>query len=543
MKAKQKPGVLFQPHVHHTLQRGIYQMVSALRPTLGPMGGGVVIDHLNDTKPLPEFLEEGGVIARRIIELKNRDEDVGAMLVRAMLLRQHERSGDGTATAAVLFEAVFNAGVRYIASGGNAMLLRRHLEQAIPRVLDTLDAMSFTLEGQDAIARMARSMCHDEDMASLMGECFDLLGEYGRLAIREGYGRGMVKEYVEGSHFYSGVLSRVMLPEDAEATLRMENPAIFLCDLTIEDHRTLFPVLRAANDAGVSGLVIIARGLSEKAISLLMAHNRMDKFQVVGVKLPGLNTDDRMAAIEDLSLMTGATPVLEVTGGNLEPVTENDFGSVRRFWVSTYNFGFVGGQGNPRRLREHLTRLKTRCRNAKEVETRKELRDRIGAMLGGSLTMWIGGFSEPEIAARKALAERTALALRSALDEGAVPGGGSALLNCRTVLEQHIPQTTDAEERAAYRLLAEALAAPARTIFRNAGYDPGEVLGRLSLVDGEVAFNVITNQVEDVRQTGLVDSLPVLKACVRNAVSTSALALTIDSVVHLSKPEMIGEPE
>jgi chaperonin GroEL len=543
MKGKQKPGVVFQPQVHDSMQRGIQQMVNAIRPTLGPLGGGVVIDHLNGTKPLPEFLEDGGVIARRIIELGDRDEDVGAMLVRSMLVRQHERVGDGTATTAVLFEAVFNGGLRYIAAGGSAMQFRRHLERALPCLLDALDHMMFPLEGQAALTRMALSLCHDEELAGFMGESFELLGEYGRLAIREGYGRRLLREYVEGSHFYTGAVARALLPEDAEATLRLENPAFFLSDLSIEDHRVLFPVLQAANAANVSGLVIVARSLSEKAVSLLVAHNRMNRFKVIAVKLPGLNAEDRMAALEDLGLLTGAVSFLEVTGGSLENVSNRHFGAARRFWASVHEFGLVGGRGDPRKRREHVRRLQARVRKAEDVEKRKHLQDRIGALLGGSITLWLGGFSEPEIKARKAIAERTALALRAAIEEGVVPGGGIALLNCRSVLAQRAAHTQDADERTACRVLIEALAAPARTIFSNAGYDPGDIMGRLMHADADTVFDVVNGQVTDARAAGIVDSAVVLKACMHNAISTAALALTIDSVVHLARPEMVSNPE
>ena len=545
MKARQKPGVVFQPHVHRRLQRGIHQIVGALRPTLGPLGGGVAIDHLNKTNPLPEYVEDAGVIARRLIELCDRDEDVGAMLVRSMVLRQHTRLGDGTATAAaaVLFEAIFDAGVRYVAAGGNAMRLRYHLEHAIPCVLDMLDTMAFRLEGRQALTQMARSLCHDDAMADLLGESFDLLGAYGRLEIREGYGRRLLREYVEGSHFYAGAVSKVLLPDDATATLRLENAAIFLSDLTIQDHQTLFPILRSAHEANVNALVIVARDLSEKAVALLATHNRMNKFRVVAVKLPGLNTEDRMAATEDLSLMTGAMPFLEVLGALPESISEGQFGRARRFWADLHSFGFVGGKGDPRKQREHIRRLKARWQKTQDVDDRKPLQDRIGNLLGGAITLWVGGQSQPEISARKALAERAALALRGAYEDGVVPGGGIAFLKCRDPLARQLNSIDAPEAHAAYRILVEALAAPARTIWRNAGYDPGDVLSRLPHAGPDSAFDVVAGQVVDVREAGILDSAPVLKACARNAISSAALALTIDSVVHLSRPEMVGQSE
>lgn len=541
MKARQRPGVVFQPHVHRRFQRGIRQMVNALSPTLGPLGGGVAIDHLNKTNPLPEFVDDAGVIARRIIELCDRDEDMAAMLVRSMVLRQHARQGDGTATAAVLFGAIYDAGVRYIAAGGNAMRLRHHLERAIPCIIAMLNAMTFRLHGQEALTQMAFSLCHDREMAGLLGESFDLLGMYGRLEIREAYGRKIYREYVEGSHFYAGAISNVLLPDDATKTLHLENAALFLSDLNVEDHQTLFPVLRSALEANVSALVIVARNLSEKAIALLATHNRMNRFPIVAVKLPGLNSEDRISALEDLRLMTGATPFVEAMGSLPDQIAAPHFGKTRRFWVDIHSFGFVSGKGDPRQLRTHLQRLKTRCHKTQDVDERKALQDRIGNLLGGAITLWVGGQSQPEISARKALAERTALALREAYQDGVVPGGGTAFLRCRDELAQQLSAHDD-EARAAYRILIEALAAPARTLWRNAGYDPGEVTSDLLHASSETTFDVISGQVVDVREAGILDSAPVLKACIRNAVGSAALALTIDSVVHLARPEMVGEP-
>ena len=547
MKATQQPGVVFQPQVQRRLQRGIQTMVSAITPTLGPLSGGVAIDHINKSVKLPEFLDDGGVIARRIIQLPNRDEDMGAMLVRAMMLRQAERVGDGIATAALLLEAIFNAGVRYLASGGNSMQLRRHLESALPLILSELDKMVFQLEGQVALTDMARSLCHEDDMAALLGEAFDLLGAYGRLEIREDYGRALRRDYVEGCYYHTGVFSKALLPgsssAEIESKITLENPAIFLCDFEIDDHKTLFPVLQTAHTAGIKSLVIITRSLSDKAVALLTANNKMDKIKAIAVRLPGLNPTDRMDALEDLSRLTGANPFIQVAGQSLESVTAADFGQARRFWADMKAFGIVGGGGDPVRLRTHLRNLKTIYHSTHETDLRKRTQDRIAVLLGTSVTLWIGGFTKTEIDARKSLAERAALTMRAALEEGVLPGGGIALLNCRCALEKRLAQAADPDERAAYRILIEALAAPAHAILRNAGYDPGDVMGQLLHESADTGFDVISGRLVNLCEAGILDSALVLKTSLRNAVSTAALALTIDSLVHLAKPEMIGKPE
>ncbi len=543
MKASQKPGVVFQPQVGRRLQRGIATMVGAIRPTLGPLACGVAIDPMHTLKRLPEYLDNGGVIARRIIELQNRDEDMGAMLVRAMLVRQHERVGDGTATAAVLFEAVFNAGLRYLAAGGNAMQMRRCLEKAVPILSAELDRMVVPLQGQAALTSVARTLCSDDQLAALLGEAFDLVGAYGRLEIREDYGRGLRREYVEGSYYSSGVVSRALLPGDAAQSLTLQNPAIFLCDFEIVEHRELFPVLQAAHAAGVDSLVIVARSLSEQAVSLLVANNNLNKFRVVAVRLPGANPTERMEALEDLSRLTGAQAVIQVSGATLEAAHSGHFGTARRFRADKDTFSIVGGGGDPVALRVHLARLRSLYHSTTDTDVRRRTLERLGILLGSSVTLYIGGFTEPEIKARKSLAQRAALTLRAAVQEGVVPGGGIALLNCRCVLQARAAAASDTDEIAAYRILVEALAAPAQTIYRNAGYEVGDVMGRLLHQTPAVGFDVVQGRVVDFCEQGILDSVLVLKTSVRNAITTAALALTIDSLVHLSKPEMVKKPE
>jgi chaperonin GroEL len=542
MKTKQTPGVVFQPHVYRAMQRGIQKMTNAIRPTLGPLSGGVAIDPLNDAEHLPEYLDDGGLIARRIIQLANRDEDMGAMLMRSMITRQSDYLNDGTATLAVLFDAVFNSGLKYIAAGGNAAQIRRHLETALPIILTALDGMAFELRGQKALTQMARTLCHDDELAALLGDAFDMIGDFGRLDIREDYGRIMHREYVDGSYFHGGLMTRILHPEQVTGKVSIENAAIFLSDFEMNDHRDLFPVLQAAHSAKVKHLVILARNLSEAAISLLTANNRMDRFKIMAIRLPGMNPDDRMGVLQDLSVLTGARAYLQITGDTLTNFSAAHFGHVRRLWADDRMFGLFGGGGSPVQLRKHVANLKASYALIEEMEPRRDMQERIGSLMGGSVTIRIGGFTEPEINIRRNKAQRAALTLRTAVQEGVVPGGGIALLKCRGALEKARKKTTDFDERAAYGCLIEALAAPANAIYRNAGLDPGAVLVQLNPRQKHSGFDVVSKQVVDMGEAGIVDSLLILKHTVNNAVRTAALALTIDSFVHLSAPELIGKP-
>jgi len=305
-----------------------------------------------------------------------------------------------------------------------------------------------------------------------------------------------------------------------------------------------------AKEANVPALVIIARNLSEAATSLLVAHNRMNLFKVMAVKLPGLNAEDRMGALDDLSVLTGAKAFVKIAGDSWVNIHAAQLGQARRVWADKWQFGMVNPGGDPRKVRQHVQRLKTTYQSLLDLEDRKKIQERIGSLQGGSVTLWIGGFTEPEINARKSQAQRAALTMRAAVQEGAVPGGGLALLKCKSVLETRYRRAGSVDERAAYGCLLEAaygclleaLEAPARVIYQNAGYEPGEVLAQLNGKSSLSGFDVVRGRVVNMMDAGILDSLMVLKSAVRNAVSTAALALTIDSLVHVAAPEMVGKP-
>jgi chaperonin GroEL len=539
---KQTPELIFQPEATNAIQRGIQTVVKALRPTLGPLSGGVAIENVNKAQKLPEFLDDGGTIARRIIELADRDEDMGAMLARSMIVKQHETIGDGTVTAAILLDAIVSAGVRYIAAGGDAMQIRRHLDRTIPLILEELERQTFALQGEQALIDMAYNICHDREMAARIGETFHLLGEFGRLEVREGYARKLKREYVQGTYYYSGVMSRVFLTSSAESRVEVQEAAVFLSDYNIEEHRDLFPILKAAHAAGVKNLLIIARNLSEKAIGLLTTNNNMNSFRAIALKLPGLNDTDRAAALEDLSLLTGAKAHLNVLGANIDHFSPDDFGYVRRAWADLRAFGVIGGRGDKRRLRSHIDRLKQLYYASKEYDQRRHLQQRIGNLLGGSATLWIGGFSETEIAAQKNVADRTVRAMRTALDQGVVIGGGLALYRCRDALKRLLTKSEDTDQRAVYGMLIEALAVPARTILTNAGYEPGTVLADLEHKNPDTAFDVETGKMVNIHHHGIYESSEVVSMALRHAVTTAGLALTIDVLIHRSNPELVGKP-
>lgn len=509
-----------------------------VRPTLGPLPRVVAIEQVSPGRA-PEVLDSGGTIARRILQLPDRDEDMGAMYVRHMLWRLQEKVGDGTATAAVVFQSIYDQGVTYITSGGNAQQLRRYLEKGMRVILDELSRMAVPLEGKEQLARVAESICHDSPLAKILGEILDIIGEYGRIEIRSGRGRELEREYIEGMYWESGILSRRMFTDEMQLRTDLEDAAILISDLQIEDPRTLMPVLSQVIENKVRSLVILTPKASDLTIGFLVSVNQKDpeKLRVVAAKSPGATASDRLAALEDIAILTGGRAFVREAGyTGFDSVKFADLGRARRAWVDRHYLGVIGGQGNPRALRQHLVRLRDAFSRTKDHNERKKLRERIGKLMGGSATLWVGGLTETEITARKELAQRTADALRGTIMEGVLPGGGVALLACRPALQKLLDQSTDADERAAYRILIRALEEPIRTILTNAGYDASEVMAEIKRAGPGYGFDVRSGKIVNAVEAGILDAAAVQKEAMHSAIAGAALALTVDVLVQRRYP-------
>ena len=539
---KQKPGVLFQPEVHLRMQKGINQIVDAIRPTLGPRPRHVAVEKVPRSKS-PELLDNGGLIARRIIDLKDPDENMGAMFIRGALWHLYEKVGDGTAGAAVMFQSVFNQGLRYIAAGGNAMLLRRYLEEGLKIILDTLDEMVTPVTSQEMLKRVALSVCYDDELAQILGEIFTLIGEYGILQIQSGRSRVIEREFIEGSYWSGGLHSKDMIRDIPKQRTHFENAAILLTDLEIEETDQMVPVLQAAMQAQIQSLFIMASKFSDKVQGVLAVNQKANKMQVVAVKTPGLRLDDQKMALEDLAVLTGGKCFFKAAGDTLEKVTPESFGQARKIWADMNYMGVVGGKNDPLLRREQIEKLCRAYHLAEEAEVRNKLRDRVGRLYSGAAVLWMGGMTESEINVRKELAQRTTDTLRVAIDQGVMSGGGVSLLACQPALREKMGNNLDPDAQAAYRILMSTLEAPFRTILSNAGYTSGAILSKIEQAGREYVFDVQSGQIVETSKSGIYDVAAVQKEAAFSAIQSAALALTIDTIIHRKKPPIVTEPD
>ncbi len=528
--------VVFQPRTWQGIQQGVNLIINAVTPTLGPLPRFVAFSpQFGDTEI--DLHDNGGEIARRIMQLPGRDADVGAMLVRDMLWRLKNEVGDGTATAAVIFGTIYNEGIHYLTAGGNARRVQMYLEEGLELLLETLSQQTRPISEKEDLARLGESISNDVELSRYLGEIFEIIGAYGRLEIRKGRSRQIEREYVEGMYWERGLMSREMIADWTKVRTDFENAALLISDLAIDTPQQLFPVLELALKNKISHLIIVAGRMSDNVLSFLMANKKPDLFQAIAVTTPEYGKEPQAAALQDMALITGGRAFVMAAGDTFDHVKMEDFGHARRTWADLRNFGIIGGKGNPRAVRAHIQGLRQAYANVDDPVVKEALLKRIGKLMGGSATLWVGGVTEREVTQREELADRTANAMRSAMEEGALPGGGLAFLACRTALTARRDAATDLDARAAYEILRKAMETPARTIFRNAGFNDSDVMADLRLAGPDFAFDVTQGKIVPLETAGIYDPAGVVKAALFTAIKTAALALTIDVMVHPAAPE------
>jgi len=540
-----KNHVVFQPETHTGMQDGIRQLAKTIRPTLGPLPRNVAIMPIEpkSQNKAPEILDSAGTIARRIYEISGRSENTGAMFLRQMIWKQYEEQGDGAATAVVLFQCVYDQGIKYVTAGGNAMILRKYLENGMRIVLNQLQADAELIRDRKTMQQLAQSLVTDQALAEALGEIVDIIGPDAPVEIRSGRSRLVEREYIPGIIYPGGYHSAVYFEDMHDGRIQLENPAVCLTDLPLEEPEALIKITRMAYDAGYPALVIMGRSISEQSTGVLAAiSQRSEHFKALAVKLPEHGATDKNALLEDLGIMTGSLVLFEALGDTLGSIKPEVFGRARLCWADKNFCGFVRGGGSPTDIRQRINGLRQRMNNANNMDVRKQTRLRLGKMMGGLAVLYAGGTTEIEIEARKEKAKRALEALQSASSMGILPGGGAALLSCQPYLLELANQTDDQEAKVAYRILARALEEPTRVILENAGHEPNVWIERIKQAGSGSGFDVHTHSVTDMVTAGIIDSAGVTHSAVKNAFSTAALGITVDVIIHKKKPTLADQP-
>ena len=420
-----RPSVEFQPRVNKDLIRGVDLIANVVRPTLGPRPRYVAYEQIMRNRT-PELLSDAGTLARRIIQISDGTADVGAMLMRQAVWQVGDRVGDGSAITAVLTQAILHNAYRCVAASANAMRVRQGIQRAVAAAVESIKAQATPVTTQAELTGIARSYCHYDDLARLLGEVYSIVGAGGYVEVQASNGRKLEREYVEGSFWRNtGWISSAF----AGTTMRrseLQDVAVMMVDGRIEDVQALGQALGAVLAAGHKSIVIVCVGMSEAVISVL-AHNHVKGvFQCLPVRTPASSVD-RKYMFDDMAVMLGGEVLAVGDKADMTLFRPDMVGRARRFWADTNQFGFIAGKGSPKALREHIATLRKSLSKAKDKDEMSALRKRLGRLMGGTAVINVGAPTEAEQKLRQEMAERSVRFMHTVTESGIVAGGGGCL--------------------------------------------------------------------------------------------------------------------
>src|SRR5215217_5027415 len=515
--------------------RGINQLADAVKITLGPKGRNVVIDKKFGS---PTITKDGVTVAKEI-ELKDSLENMGAQMVREVASKTSDVAGDGTTTATVLAQAIFREGVKTVAAGANPMALKRGIDKAVERATAEIKKMAKPVKG-DMIAQVGSISANgDSTIGELIAEAMDKVGKDGVITVEESKTMETDLEFVEGMQFDRGYLSPYFVtePESMEAVL--EDPVILISEKKISSMRDILPVLeQAAKQA--KPMLIIAEDVEGEALATLVVNKLRGTLNVAAVKAPGFG-DRRKAMLEDIAILTGGKVISEDLGIKLESVKLEDLGSAKKVTIDKDNTIIIDGAGSTGDLQARVKTLKSQIEATSSDYDREKLQERLAKLVGGVAVIRVGAATETELKEKKARVEDAMNATRAAVEEGIVPGGGVAFLHAQQPVAD-LRDSLDTDERTGARIIHRALEEPIRQIAQNAGADGSIVVDKVRTEGGNVGFNALTGQYEDLVSAGVTDPTMVSRSALQNAASIGSLIVTTDVIVAEPEEEAPAMP-
>lgn len=532
--------ILQAPAARAALLRGMDLMTGLLRPTLGPMARTVAIARIVGNDP-PEILDSAATIARRTIQVEHPFEDMGAMIVRQLAWKVFEEAGDGSATAAVLAQALMHHANRYIAAGGNAMLVKRGIERGLGVALDELRRQTMKIELPSEIEAIVAGIIRNPKIAEMIGEIMDSVGPDGAVLVEDAQGTETGYEYIDGVRWNEGYVSHFLLRE-GETEARQIDTRVFVTDIFLEKAEQLVPVVEACINAGERNLFVIAPEVRDSALALLIVNREKGVLDsAMAVKAPSIGTQ-RTRILEDIAVITGGRCLLQEAEDPFSEVMIHDLGTARQAWATRHGFGLVGGGGGKGAIRQRIGEAKNELKAVGDDDyVRDKIKERIGKLAGAAAVIRVGAPTKVDRDELKFRIEAAVTSARSALQEGVVPGGGAAFLTCAPALEA-LALEARADEAVGIKALAEALAEPMRAIVENAGFDPSPIVHEARRRGPGWTFDVVRGEWVEARAGGLVDPLPVTLTALEASVSSATMALTTDVLVRHRKPSTAVNP-
>ena len=515
------------PHARAFLKRGFDTVGDALRPTLGPTARTVLVEQMIRTDP-PEIFDDAATVARRIVELPVY-LNAGAMLMRHLVWRVLDQVGDGTATSAVIAQALLGEATKAIAAGANPAILRRGIESGLELALDAIDRQTTPIQGIDDVRRIALAAGHDREIADTVAAIHEKLGMDIVISIREWAANQLSLEVADGSKWESGFASSDFITDVPRNLAWSENPYILFTNGFLERAEQVIPIMQRVVAAGGRELVFIAGKISDSALAAMLVNNRNGALHTLGIVAPS-GGEHRIGVLEDLAAQTSGRYIVADSGDKIENARVSDLGRCRLVWASRDFFSVIDGVENAEAVEAQIRSIRPKLETAEPGQEREQLRQRLGQLTGGVAMLGVGAATKTEMLDRKSRAERAVKAVEAARRDGVVPGGGVALVNCARSVPTDDP-CLSLDERLGRRALARALEEPLRAIVENAGAEPEPIVHLVKSDSGRTGFDALRGDVADVYDAGILDPINVVRTALRNGVSAAVMIMMSEALV------------
>ncbi len=508
------------------MARGASILARAVKATLGPRGRNVVMQKSFGS---PVMTKDGVSVAREI-ELDDAFENMGAQMVREVAAKTSEIAGDGTTTATVLAQSIFQEGLKSVAAGMNPMDIKRGIDKAVDAAVAELKRISVACEDSKAIAQVGTVSANgDEEIGGLIASAMEKVGKEGVITVEEGSGMANELGVVEGMQFDRGFLSPYFINKPEDMCAELEDALVLLHDKKLSNIRELLPLLEAVAKAG-KPLLVIAEDVEGEALATLVVNAVRGIIKVAAVKAPGFG-DRRKAMLQDIAILVGGQVISEETGLSLEKATMDALGSARKIIVARDNTTLIGGNGAPEAIQARIKLIRREIDDATADYDREKLQERLAKLAGGVAELKVGAATETAMKEKKDRVEDAMHATRAAVEEGVVPGGGVALVRVVQAMQASGLKGDNPDQDIGIRIVLRATEQPLREIVANAGVEPSVVLNKVKAQAGNYGYNAQTGEYGDMLEMGILDPTKVVRVALQNAASIAGLMITTEAMI------------
>ncbi len=516
--------ISYDAEAREHIRTGVKKLARAVKVTLGPRGRNVIIEKSFGS---PTVTKDGVTVSKEV-ELEQPYENMGAQLVKEVASRTNDGAGDGTTSATVLAEAIFEEGLKNVTAGANPVGIKRGIDRAVEKVVENLRKISNPVKGRKDIAQIgAIAANNDPEIGDMIAEAMDKVGKDGVITVEEGKSLSTEVAWVEGMQFDKGYLSPHFITNAKNMECDLEDAYVLVHEKKISSIKDMIPLLEEVMRNG-RPIVILAEDIEGEALATLVVNRLRGAFPCVAIKAPGFG-DRRKAMLEDIAILTGATPIMESTGQSLESIKLSDLGRAKKVVVTKDETTIIEGAGKKAAIQGRIEQIKAEIEASSSDYDKEKLQERLAKLSGGVAQINVGAATESEMKEKKARVEDALHATRAAVEEGVVPGGGVALLSSQAAIDR---LKLDEDEYVGAQIVRRALEAPIRQIATNAGQDGAVVVQEIrSKKQANYGYNAAEEKYQDLVRAGVIDPTKVVRMALQNAASVASLLLTTDALV------------